>query len=105
MSRLPTWAALALLGASLLLGALSVWERAVIVHLGAEVRSLRQEAGRLEEEGAQLRMGLSRALSVQGLSRGGSLGGEAWVLEGGRTQDVVERARKSGDPAAVRAGR
>ena len=82
---------LVILAVALGLGALTVWERAAIVHVGAEVVALQGREARLEEEQRALRMALSRMTSPRELTR--NAGKDAWVSQGGRTREVVERAR------------
>ena len=95
MSRIPAWIPLLLLAAALGAGALTVWERATIVHLGSELAAMRAELVRLKDEDRALRMGLSRLASPEKLAacRGGSK--EPWVSEGARTREVVQRVMES----------
>ncbi len=95
MSRLPVWVPLALIAIAMGLGALTVWERAAVVHLGSEVVSLRAEAARLKEEDRALRMALSRLASPGQLAAWRGAAKEAWVTEGARTREVVQRVQQS----------
>ena len=85
----PPWP---LLAAALALAVFTVWERAAIVHTGAEVQSLRARQARLAEERLALRMGLARVTSPGRLA-GGREARTPWVLGSGRTPEAIERAR------------
>ena len=93
--RLPLWVPLALVAVALGLGALTVWERSAVLHLGSEVVSLRAEAARLKEEDRSLRMALSRLASPGQLASWRGAAKEPWVSEGGRTREVVQRVQES----------
>lgn len=81
----------AALGLLLVLGLAVVWQRAALVHLGAEVAALRAREARLDEERQALRMALSR------LSTPGQLVGkqpkDAWVMKDERTPELIRRVR------------
>jgi hypothetical protein len=94
-ARLPLWAPLALIAIALGLGALTVWERSAVLHLGSEVLSLRAEAARLKEEDRSLRMALSRLASPGRLAAWRGSSKEPWVSEGARTREVVQRVQES----------
>ena len=95
MSRLPLWVPLALIAAATGLGALTVWERAAVLHLGSEVLALRAEEARLKEEDRALRMALSRLASPEQLASWRGADQEAWVSEGARTREMVQRVQQS----------
>lgn len=82
------------IGLALAVGVLTVWQRAAIVHAGAELSALRAQEARLAEESLALRMGLARATSPRRLSTEGGEG-EPWDATGGRTHEVIAHARAS----------
>ena len=95
-SQMPVGACLGLIAGALALGILTVGERAVVVHLGAEVVALRWEGDRMEEEARGLRMGLSR-LAVPGRPAQ-TQAKDPWVAQGARTREVIQRARNQRSP-------
>lgn len=89
---------LAAVGILIGLGLVVVWQRAALVHLGAEVASLREREARLEEERHALRMGISRLGAPQQLSPPG-----AWSMDDPRTLEVIRSVLDSRQPPALRA--
>lgn len=104
LDRLPAWLPAVLVAVALSTGFVIVWQRALIVHLGAEVMALRKASERLDEEAKALRMGTSRLASPGSLAAWGGTK-EPWVMEGGRTREVVEQARRPAAPRVVDARR
>ena len=90
---------LALLALVLALAAVTVWERAAVMHLGSEVATLKARAGRLEDERQALRMALARAHSPGGLARGA----EGWEFGDPRTREMIQHVRDDRKPPVLRA--
>ena len=85
-----------LLGATLLLALLTVWQRAALVHAGAEMAQLRAERARLEEERQGLKMALARQESPRFLRGNGAAGKSrdaGWGFDHTPTQEVIQRAQ------------
>ena len=96
---LPVALAAAALGLSLL----TVWQRAALVHAGAELAQLRAERARLEEERQGLKLALARQESPRTALRGQQEGKGAksgWGFEDTSTREVIQRARDGRQPAA-----
>ncbi len=84
----------------LILGALTVWQRAAIVHTGAELSALRAKQVLLAEEQKGLRVGLARLTSSRQLAGGTAAAKAPWVFEDAKTREVIEHARIPRQPAA-----
>ena len=91
-----------ILAAALVLALLTVWQRAALVHAGAEMAQLRAERARLEEERQGLKMALARQESPRAL-QGKTLPGKGmeggWGFDHTPTQEVIQRARDGRKPA------
>ncbi len=92
--------------AALLLALLTVWQRAALVHAGAELAQLRAERLRLEEERQGLKMALARQESPRALQGAGAagasgktMGKDGWGFENTSTREVIQRARDGRKPA------
>ena len=90
-------------GIALGLSLLTVWQRAALVHAGAELAQLRAERARLEEERQGLKLALARQESPRALqgaegSRGKD-GKNGWGFENTSTREVIQRARDVKQPA------
>lgn len=89
--RRPLFLPMVAIGSLMVLGVVVVWQRAALVHLGAEVAALRAREARLEEERQALRMGLERLASPDRLVRGQPK--DAWAMKDERTQEVIQHVR------------